>query len=287
MAGNENPEAGAVIVNEDGTVRQPGDVAPNEPVVESTEPSEPTPGEGEPAEKPEEVNLEPVVDEDTESKVKKLEKRVGYLQRRLERQAKRQGAPKLPDPIDDGTKPKADDYETIEDYQTAVQNWTIDKRVNEGVRKALATDPTEDVAADREEFKTALLEQGPRQFSDFNETVLNRTLPLTIGMLDYAREMDNEKVSAADMVYYLGKHPDVTTSLSRMNPTQFAREMAKIELKLEALPRAKAGAQPGAKTVSSAPEPITPTDSAVIVTKNPDEMSQAEYEKWRASGGGT
>ena len=131
--------------------RQPGEVAPNEPVVESTEPSEPTPGEGEPAEKTEEVNLEPVVDEDTESKVKKLEKRVGYLQRRLERQAKRQGAPKLPDPIDDGTKPKADDYETIEDYQTAVQNWTIDKRVNEGVRKALATDPTEDVAADRDE----------------------------------------------------------------------------------------------------------------------------------------
>jgi hypothetical protein len=65
-----------------------------------------------------------------------------------------------------------------------------------------------------------------------------------------------------------------------MNPIQAAKAIARIEAQI-------AGASPPANQpkIPSAPPPITPVGGSNVVTKDPDKMSQKEYEKWRVANG--
>jgi hypothetical protein len=69
-----------------------------------------------------------------------------------------------------------------------------------------------------------------------------------------------------------------------MSKTQAARAIGKIEAKV-----ATQLATPPTprKKVSNAPPPVKPTGSNNVVTKDPEKMTQSEYEQWRAQGGGT
>lgn len=265
---------------------------------ESTEPvDEPAPG-GEPEDSPpqeeaDQVDVQPEPEEAVLDYVKRLENRVHAMHRRLDKLNKPAPEPKIPEEIKATDGPKAEDFNSDEDFERAKSQFEIDRRINEGIRSALERKPGEDLAAEREHFKATLAVEGPAQYGDFQEVVTDPTLPITIEMVDAVREMDNDNVTPADMLYYLGKNPAEAARLSRLSTIQVTREMMKLETKVA---EAKAQKPPGEKPTepaapkervhSNAPEPINPVESAVIITKDPNKMTQAEYEAWRRDGNG-
>lgn len=235
------------------------------------------------------VDKEPEASSDLLERLKKLENQNAALHRRLNKRSK--VAPvKAPPPIGDDKAPKIDDFDDAESYNDAKRAYEIDRRVNEQVRKALENDPVGFEEEEREEFKREIVELGPKTYEDFIAVVTDPTLPLTEDLIDAVRTSDNEVVTPADVLYYLGKNKAEAVRLSRLKPTQMARELARIEVKIENSksklpPTPKAPSSVEAKKVSTAPSPITPTGSTIVITKDPEKMTQAEYEKWRMSGG--
>ena len=264
------------------------------PVVEEPEPQKPVeePAEepaaeepaGEPAEEPAD---EPAADEtpapepETLTEIQKLERQVQYLQRKMEKQP----TPPMvaPDPIDDKDAPKLEDFDTVDEFEAASIQFKIDQKVNAEVRRALERQPEVHVEQQRQEFGNRIYEDGAKKYKDFAEVVGNEHNPFTIEMIDAVRLGDNKDVPPEDIFYYLAKNQPEAVKISRMPPVQVAREIVKIESRLAAATKAA----PKVKTISDAPDPIRPTGSGIVVTKDPNKMTQKEYEAWLNEGGGT
>ena len=109
-------------------------------------------------------------------------------------------------------------------------------------------------------------------------------MSITKPMLKIMRDSEFEHPEA--VAYYLGKNPADAVEISRMSPIQATRALTRIEVKATAELKANPVAKPKTKKVSGAPPPVKPTGSGSMVSKDPEKMSQREYEKWRAEGGG-
>jgi hypothetical protein len=279
---------------------EPVDLDPDDPVEPEPEPTgtEPEPeatGTG-PDEKEKDVEPEPneVLKEQIETMRKgfdKLEKRTMYLQRQLEKaneakdaedkdaQFEKELSEKYPEP-------QIDDFDEYSDYEEARIDWKIDVGIERGLRKdEPAADGKAGPAADVD-FANKTIADGKSKYSDFADVALVETVPITNEIIDATKALDSDNVKPEDVFYYLGKNPAEAAKISRMNRDQVTKAIAKIEGKLEAAVK-KAGKKPNSKIkdVPDAPEPIKPTDSTVIITKDPEKMSQAEYEKWRMEQG--
>lgn len=277
----EELEAAAQDQTGTGPAEEPTGTEPEGDATAPEGTAEADPGQGE-------VDDEPMTDAEMREHIKKLNNQVNSLQRRLGKNRRRQPAIVAPEPLDESTAPKIESFGTIEEYETARQNWEIDQRVAQGIRKATAGTTDQDQQATRAEFVNDTFADGKAAYPDFMDVVGQQTLPITTEMIDtISHELDSQIVNPEDVFYYLGKNPAEAAALSRMSKPQLARAVTKIEARLEvakaAAPQGKtASTQPGKKkTVSNAAPPIKPTDSTVIVHKDPDKMTQAEYEAWR------
>lgn len=85
-----------------------------------------------------------------------------------------------------------------------------------------------------------------------------------------------ESEAPVDLAYHLGKNPELARQLSAMHPIAAARELGRLEASLS---------RPQAKTQTSAPPPISPVKGTGTATKNPDDMTAAEWRAWREAGG--
>ena len=213
---------------------------------------------------------------------KKMHDQVQFAARRIQKELAKKGI-KVPDPMDEASAPKIESFETIEAYDKARGQWEIDQRVNEGIRKATQGAPDQEAKEARINFVTEVFTGGKEIYPDFEQVVKNPAAPITIDIIDAIKEFESEKISPEDFFYYLGKNAAETVALSRMSPVQLGRAITKIETKLEAA-KASSPARKPIKTVSDAPPPIRPTDSTVIIHKDPAKMTQAEYEAWRMGG---
>jgi hypothetical protein len=106
---------------------------------------------------------------------------------------------------------------------------------------------------------------------DYYALTSNQSLPFNGELL--ATAMESEQ--GPDVLYHLAKFPETAHRLASMPPRQQAIEMGKIEAKL--------GLTVTAKTVSDAPSPTPKIKGAEnVVSKDPNNMTQAEYAKWRS-----
>jgi hypothetical protein len=87
-----------------------------------------------------------------------------------------------------------------------------------------------------------------------------------------------ESEKGAEVLYHLGSHPDEAKRIAMLSPLAAARELGRIEARLS---------MPAPRTTTKAPPPVKPVGASDAgVRKDPATMSQAEYEAWRAGGGG-
>jgi hypothetical protein len=113
--------------------------------------------------------------------------------------------------------------------------------------------------------------QGKSEFQDFDQAVGNLQM---VGMSRDFLEFTAASDAGAKLLHHLGKDLDEAARISALPPVLMARELTKLELKLS---------QPQPKPVSKAPAPITPIAASGSTSKDPSEMTDAEFAKWRKS----
>ena len=121
------------------------------------------------------------------------------------------------------------------------------------------------------------INQGYQKYSDFEEVAMNETVPITPMVRDILADFDNPH----DIAYYLGKNRMEAIQIARMTPIQATRAIAKIEVEIARLGNPTSGPP----RIPSAPPPIKPVGSMGSIQKDPDKMTQREFEEYRKAQG--
>ena len=174
-----------------------------------------------------------------------------------------------------GAEPNKDDFDDYEKYLDAkIAFETTKARISwerEQARKTQEDEIQQKMTKLQEKISLGFVE-----YPDFEEVAMNEQVPITPMVMEALAESENPHKIA----YYLGKNRAEAIQISRMTPIQAARALARIEMEI-----AKAGGGSPSpnpqKTVTGAPPPIKPSGSTHVVSKDPDKMSQREYEEWR------
>lgn len=176
--------------------------------------------------------------------------------------------------------PKEDDFDTYEEFEAAKHDYDIEQAVDRKAAKTQASQNAEKFG----EFVDNLIFDGRDKYSDFNDIGQGEANPITKQTLAILQDFEHP----ADIVYYLGKNLQESVAISRLNLTAAARALSKIEATVAAeLEKNPSEKSKSTKTVTTAPAPIKPSGSGgAPITKDPDKMSQPEFEDWRSKGGG-
>ena len=259
------------------------------PVIEGAEPSEPEVqatveliSEGEP-----EIDESPQPKKAVQKRIDELtrkrheaERRAAFLEGQLEA-AKTKPEPDMKVSVERATapKPKEEDFKDYEAYNEAVVGWTVNQKIHQW---ELSKKQIEDKKINAEYEKTfqTNLRLGESRYDDFEEVVRNEGVPFTKDMVEILHGCENP----ADVAYYLGKNIKVATSISNMSLMNAAKEMGKIEAKLQEEFKTKPPA--ATKKVTTAPPPVRPTAPGSVISKDPEKMGFEEYCAWRNAGGG-
>lgn len=219
-----------------------------------------------------------------QDQIKKLHDRQGYLQRQVETRPEppKPAEPEKPKPTET-PKPKQEDFEEYDKYVEALTDWKVDQKIKAQNKEAQEKEMDGRTAEAEKDFRKKL-DEGKERYSDFEEVAMNPTAPITQAMVQILHECENP----ADIAYYLGRNTKECAAISNMTPFQAAKAIGKIEaeikVELEKNPPPPPPPPPEKKPekkVTAAPAPIVPIGSREVVTKDPEKMTQAEYEAWR------
>lgn len=165
-------------------------------------------------------------------------------------------------------EPKEEDFETFDEYTDAKADFKIAK----GIADYEAKQEQKAGQAEIQTFTGRLITDGQAKYEDFEDVAMAINVPITVDMIDILRDCENP----VEVAYHLGNNVNVCASISRMTRDAQVRELTKIDLAAGS----SAGPAPKSKTVTSAPAPISPTRGENVVTKDPENMPQAEFEQW-------
>ena len=82
--------------------------------------------------------------------------------------------------------------------------------------------------------------------------------------------------SPGDLMYHLGKNPDLAEELSSLSPIQLAKKLARIETAM---------AEAAKPQQSKAPKPLDPVKPKASGEKEPADMTMKEFTEWRLANG--
>ncbi len=152
--------------------------------------------------------------------IKKLNSRVGFLQRKADRPGTR--APEKTE--QPKAKPAQGDFEDYDEFIQASIDWGIDQRDT-----ANATASQEQESQNKQDDFFSVIDSGPEKYSDFNEIARK---PVADGgpevnevMLEAMSESDNP----VDIAYWLGKNVAESERIARLSDVQAAREIGKLD----------------------------------------------------------
>jgi hypothetical protein len=211
-------------------------------------------------------------------------------------------------------KPTEDDYPSFADYMEALTDWKLAQNTAATEQRVIARLQQERQQAAQQQWDAqqravqvqaeqdylGRLAQAREAYPDYNEVLASAThLPVTA---EVQLVIQNSPVGV-DLGYHLMKHPAELDRITRLPPAAQFIEMGKLEALHERgllTPSAPpATSRPGADVrppagvpaprpvASRAPAPpprVNP--SAVTPSKDPEQMTYAEYAAWRAAGGG-
>jgi hypothetical protein len=177
-----------------------------------------------------------------------------------------------PEPAKAEAKPKPDDFESYDDYQEALTNWTIDQR-----EKTRQADESKRQATEQQKVQISAFQERCKvvraQHEDFDET-LEAAPAISAAM----QQAIIESEQGAELAYELAKHPAEIERIAKLSPLAAAREIGKIEARL-----VKPAPEPEKPQVTRAPKPPTPVSAraAAEPSINDEKLSYAEWEKLR------
>lgn len=201
---------------------------------------------------------------EAERQAKAKAERVAELEAELEKARKGEGA-----------APKAENFETYDDYLREVTKWEIRQELAAQSKKA--AEETKQAKAFEEQTRKqarlqSVMDDGAEAYKDFNATL--QALDSAVANPDEIRValdeiLDSEK--AADLIYYLGKNPSVLAELAQLPPHKQARKVGELEVMLKS------------KKLTAAPEPAqTLKGNGGRVTSDTPPTDPAKYREWRA-----
>jgi hypothetical protein len=181
-------------------------------------------------------------------------------------------------------KPKREDFEDEDTFFEALTDWKIDVNMRsqqEVVAKKAGEETEKQAAEEIEQELEEISERGRDKHEDYNTVVFDKDLVLTQGMVETIIHSD----IAEEILYYLGKNPDISAAIGEMTALKAAKEIGRIEARLvegEKKPEEKKAEPPTpAKKLTKTPEPIEPVRSTGATEKDPSQMSPKEYRAWR------
>jgi len=246
----------------------PVEVQDATPPEEETAPSE-VESKPEPEVKPERVFTQKELDEI-------LQKRLAKESRKIERYSraeaelrvlKEQMQPKA-EPVNHG-EPKPEQFKDYESYIEAVTDWKVEQKFK-GFQAQSEQERQRQEQAQHEAKLRDNLNKAAAKYEDFEDVVTNPEIPITLAMRDAIGESD----IGGDIAYHLGTNVQEAVRIANLSPIAQVRAILDLESKLKA-PK---------KVTTDAPAPIVPNAGKGKVAKDPGQMTDAEYAKWRRSG---
>lgn len=164
-------------------------------------------------------------------------------------------------------EPSIDDFEDYAEYSKALARYEV-KQTLDGIDREKSEAKQKEEARAKQQRWNDSVDAAIDEMPDFEEVVYDPSLIISPAMQDAIVESD----IGPKIAYHLGNNPDIAKSILALSPTRQIAEIGKLEVKLTA----KAPV-----TTSKAPEPIKPVGVNGKTIKAPQDMSQAEFEKWR------
>lgn len=180
-------------------------------------------------------------------------------QETLEKIALRQQPAPQAQQADDG-RPKASQYETVDDYVAATVKWELDK-AEKSQQQAKAAESQKSLVS-----KTEKLYTDAERIDGFDRDAFD-DLPLTPQIAAALLEAD----TPAQVMAWMVNNPDEVERIAGLSPARQAIEIGKVEAKLASAPKP-----------SNAPPPIKPTGiRGAAAPTDPSKMNMEEYKAWR------
>jgi hypothetical protein len=186
-----------------------------------------------------------------------VQKRIAKLERKMEReriaqQTREQIAQEQAQkPAEAPNKPKESDFETYGDYLEALTEYKAREILRNERAEAEAERSRKAQQSEAERYQARqqeLMERGSEKFDDFEEAIeADRN---TYSRAAFLAMLESDM--GAELFYYLATNPDEGKRIANLPAYAQAKEIGKLEDKLQAKPQ---------KQISKAPEPIKPVGS--------------------------
>jgi hypothetical protein len=186
----------------------------------------------------------------------------------------------------DGT-PKYADYD---EFLRDVRKWDKEQLTQEfsgKLTEAQKKAQTEDENAKQEKVITESFQKKTQaaqaKYEDFKEVVFGEDSPVTEGLIQAGSTIDgfilDPENEGLEVLYHLCKHPEEIERISKFSPQKQIRELGKIEDTVLASADSETSPEP---KKAALPAPIRPVSTSTSKSSvKPENMSMAEYAKWR------
>ena len=167
--------------------------------------------------------------------------------------------------------PTLDQFDNFEDYMSARVAFEAEKvvetrlsRVQQAEAERKAQEAHHRVLTSWQDKQAAAADK----YADFEEVVGGSDAPVTPEMRQAIVESD----AGADIAYYLAQHPEEAKRIAQLSPIRQIAEIGKLELKASA---------PVVKRPTATPPPVSPIGAKAKAEKDPSQMTDLEFAKWR------
>lgn len=167
-------------------------------------------------------------------------------------------------------RPQRDQFANWDDYQEALTDWKVDRRLEARETERRQQVPRQEAAAQASEANARVVErlmeagQEIEDFDDVMATITSRSFPMTATMRDFLGESE----CPAHVAQYLAENHKEARKIYGMNSAAAVRALGKIEAQV---------APKKAPASSTAPPPVPTVGGRSVTGKDYSKMSVDEY----------
>lgn len=175
----------------------------------------------------------------------------------------------------DNSEPTIDNYSDFDSYVAAKAKWIASQEVERTLSEYEKRQMAERAATAHHrtvESWNRRMAEATAEMPDFEEVLSSSDVPMTDPMKHAIMESD----VGPKLAYWLAQNPKEAIKIAELSPIGTIRAIGRIEERLTG--------QNSVKKPTSAPKPLSPVGGKAAVNKDPGQMSDAEYAKWRKQG---